>query len=151
MVKKSNIHNLLFLTLGNQRVYLLSVSSKGCGFMFREVRLCVKRLGLESCILTIERPLRVIRSILALSKTRSLSWAMLWMTDIQLIAATKTNEKEKDMLSTVFLLFKRLHFVGCQKKNIKKNGQMDDIDGKEKVQLRARCKQMQKNIRDNDN
>jgi hypothetical protein len=43
---------------------------------------------------------------------------MLWMTDIPLIVGTKTIEKEKDMLSTVFLLFKRLHFVGCQKKTM---------------------------------
>lgn len=73
---------------------------------------------------------------------------MLWTTDIALIVATKTIEKEKDMLSTVFFLFKKLHFVGRQKK---KYGQMDDINGKEEVHLRARYKQTQKNVRDNDN
>jgi hypothetical protein len=82
---------------------------------------------------------------LALFKTRSLPWEMLWMTDIPLIVATKTIEKEKDMLSTVFL-FKRLHFVGRQKKY----GQMNDINGKEEVHLRSRYKQTQKNVMDND-
>jgi hypothetical protein len=74
---------------------LSSVSSKGCGFMFREARLPVERLGFESCFLTIERPLRVIHSILALFKTRSLPWEMPWMTEIPLIVATNTNEKRK--------------------------------------------------------
>jgi hypothetical protein len=116
MVKEKQHPQSSFSALGNQRVYWSSVSSKGCGFMFREVRLSVERLGFESCILTIERPLRVIHSILALFKTRPLPCEMLWMIDMPLMVATKTNEKEKDTLSTVFLMFKRLHFVGCQKK-----------------------------------
>jgi hypothetical protein len=62
MVKEKQHLQSSFSDLGNPRLYLSSVSSKGCGFMFREVRLSFERFGFESCILTIERPLRVIQS-----------------------------------------------------------------------------------------